>query len=980
MISNNARVARALYLLKLDLDNFVPREFGNCHQDQTLTVLNQILGQSRDSQKPFHNMKTQDLLAVIQASWWNIFDRALGGVEPGLVREVALTHETWAGRNSFGAESAFQALNSIQRLLAAMSSPSTLELDMLKRECLESEIEDEEREEEGVPHRVDEPAESAPGAGDEDTVVNVQPPTAEAAPGKAAEGVAKEVDATDQGPYAADLLSALREAGALREEDYLTSAVRDAIQGRHADDSLVQELSLSLAQALEEQGIQRLLAYQGEALSHILAGSNVALEAGWASDETVTLAIPLAESLLRSPGCGGLVLCPDEGLVEILVECLSILLSGPRFLVTADTGELSEPASDAGDQLPAVVLVTSVDRLNGALATPREGWLSVLKDLKFVAIPQAQHYRGYFGSNVALLLRRLAHRLGILGANPRYFVLAQGCANSIELARNLTGQDFQAVSGLERPAARRHYVAVGPRDPEGTGQVDLADRMARAALACLSSGKSVLVYCGEESLSQSAFNAAMRLREGTDVAEGSLSLGGESQPVPPDNGSGNEGFGQGPRAVFTATSQISESQPNHFDGVILGGHFSSPHVALNLMESGGADQGEAFALFYTSCDIDGSFAFRNFEWLLGKEQGQVVIDPDIPEVISAHLPALAQEAEGRIYSFSREALGNAVFQALCREASSIWTREETNAPVAPLRPSAQQRWDLWSEGHQLSSLPPYGRFREIYPGCVIALHGRKYRVASIDPGDDGGQAPAIALENAEALANLRTVPSFAASVTVVDESLCFSLAPGVSLHLGRVTVAEELVNVSVIDESDSPGLGYESPDGQEGQQLVTATFTPDEEITWSIDSQAFWIELAGLAENRSSGAAEGAGLLDAPVVTALEQMFRAGANFTLLLDQYDLATYSQGSTIFVVEVSPESVGIAKKVFDHWRDILHSGASLARQCPGNEGYVSSLLPVSPDEMRLDKAGGLALSDRLLEITPGSQKPGFRKRPV
>ena len=970
MISNNARVARALYLLKLDLDNFVPREFGNCHQDQTLTILNQILGQSRDSQRPFHNMKTQDLLAVMQASWWNVFDRALGGIEPGLVREVALTHESWAGRNSFGAESAFQALNSIQRLLAAMSSPSTLELDMLKRECLESEIEAEEREEKGVPQGGDGPAESAPRAGEEDNAANVQPPTAETDPSGAAEEEEKEGGATDQGPYVGDLLRALREAGALREEDYLTSAVREGIQERYAEDSVVQELSPSLAQALGEQGIHRLFAYQGEALSHTLAGSNVALEAGWAADETVTLAIPLAESLLRNPGCGGLVLCSDEGLVEITAERLGTLLSGARVLVTAYTEGSSEAAPDAGDPLPAVVLVTSVDRLNGALATPQEGWLAVLKDLKFVAITQAQHYRGYFGSNVAVLLRRLAHRLGVLGASPRYFVLAQGCANGVELGRNLTGQDFQAVSGLERPAARRHYLAVSPRDLEGPGQVDLADRIARAALACLGTGRSVLVYCVGESLSQTAFNAAMQLREGTDVAEGSLSLGGESQSVPPDNGDDNEEVSQAPRAVFLATSKISESPPNHFDGVILGGHFPSPSIALNLMESGGAENGEAFALFYTPSDTDGRFVFRNFESLLTKERGQVVVDPDIPEVISAHLPALAQEAEGRIYSFSREALGSSVFQALCREATSIWTRDENKTPAVDLRPSGQQRWNLWSGGQHLSSLSPYGKFREIYPGSVIALNGRKYRVASVEPGDNEGQAPAIALESAEALANLRTAPSFSIAVTVVDESLCFSLAPGVSLHSGSVTVAEELVNVSVIDESDSPGLDHESSDGQEGQQLVTATFTPDEEIAWSIDSQAFWIELAGLAENPSSGAAEGAGLLDAAAVTALEHMFQVGANSTLLLDKYDLATYSQGSTIFVVEVSPESLGIAKKVFDHWRDILHSGASLARQCPGNEGYVSSLLPVSPDEKRLDKAGGLALSDMLLEITPGS----------
>jgi hypothetical protein len=971
VISNNARVARALYLLKLDLDNFVPREFGNCHQDQTLTVLNQILGQSRDSQRPFHNMKTQDLLAVIQASWWNVFDRAMGGIEPGLVREVALTHETWAGRNNFGSETAFQALNSIQRLLAAMSSPSTLELDMLIRECLESEIEAAEREGEGIPHGGDEPTESSTRVGDEDTVVDVQPPTAEAVPDGAMEEGERQVGATDQDPYVADLLRALREAGALREEDYLTRAVRDGIDDQCAEVSLFQELSPSLAQALGEQGIHRLFAYQGEALSHTLAGSNVALEAGWTADETVTMAIPLAESLLRNPGCGGLVLCSDEGLVEILVERLSTLLSGTRILVIADTEGLSEPTPDVGDQLPATVLVTSVERLNSALVTLPPGWFSVLKDLKLVAIPQAQHYRGYFGSNVAVLLRRFAHRLGVLGASPQYFVLAQGCANGIELARDLIGQDFQAVSGLERPAARRHYVVVSPRDPEGPGQVDFADRIARAAFACLAAGKSVLIYCEGESLAQTAFNAAMELREGTNVEEGSLSLGGENQLVLPYNGSSNEEECQRPCAVFAATSQVSVSPGNHFEGVILGGHFSSPRVPLNLMEiGGGGEKSEAFALFYTPNDMDGRFVFRNFDTLLTRERDQVVVEPDIPYVISAHLPTLAQEAGGRIYSFSREALGKTVFRALCREATSISTREETETPAVDLRPSGQQGWNLWAAGHQLASLSPYGKFREIYPGSVIALHGKKYRVASIDPGDNGGQAPAISLESAEALSNLRTVPSFSASVVVQEESLCLSLAPGVSLHLGRVAVTEELLNVSVIDETDSPDLYDESSDGQEGQQLVTATFTPDEEITWSINSQAFWIEVAGLTENRNSGAAEGTGQVDAPVVTALEQIFRVGANFTFLVDKYDLATYSQGSTIFLVEVSPESVGIVKKVFDHWRDILHRGASLARLCRWAEGSVFCPLPVSPNERGLDKVGGLALSDRLLEITAGS----------
>ena len=971
MISNNARVARALYLLKLDLDNFVSREFTNHHEDQAVTVLNQILGQSRDSQKPFHNMKTQDLLTVVQASWWNVFDRALGGVEPSLVREVALTHESWAGRNIFGPENAFQALSSIQRLLAAMSSPSTLELDMLKRECLESEIEAEESEEDEVPVSDDQPAEAAATSAEEAPIAEVQPSTADDTAEVVAEAGEKETVATGDEPYMADLLRALRGAGAIREEDLLARAARDGVQAQYADESFVQELSPLLVQALGEHGIHTLYGYQGEALSHILAGSNVVLEAGWAGDETVTLAISLAESLVRSPGCQGLVLCPDEESVGLLAEGLSALLPATLVRVIAAIEGFPGPISESGEPVIPTVLVASVDSLNGALGGQREEWQSLLKNLKVIGMHRVQEYQGYFGSNVAVLLRRLAHRLAVLGANPQYFLLAQGCANGIELAQNLTGQGFQAVSGLGRPSARRNYVAVSPRDPEGPGQVDLPDRIARAALACLESGRSVLVCCSGESLAQMSFAAAVELREDSDIGEEAFSLAGEYPVVAPapDGGEGSDGLAA--RAVFASVPQDSVTPPGNFDGVIVAGSIPAPRVALQLLGRTGAVEGsEAFALFYTPSDTEGRFIVSNFEAFLGKEPDQVAVDPDIPGVISSHIPALVHEAEGRIYSFSREALGNAVFQVLRREARSPAASDEADTLAVDLRPAGQLPYGLWFEGRQLSTLSPYGRFREVYPGCVIVLDGRKYRVASIDPGVGEGRPPSVVLESAEALANLRTVPSFSTSVTVQGESLCLSLAPGVSLHLGSLAVEEDLVTVSVIDESGSPDPDEETPQGQGNQELVTATLTPDEEHKWSMNSQAFWIDVAGLAEGDASGADSGGDAIEAPVVAALEQMFRLGASFTFPVGKYDLVTYSDGPAIFLAEVSPESLGIVKNIFDHWRDILMLGAGLARQCQCAAGCVFCLLPYSPCEYPVDKAGGLALADRLLEITLGS----------
>lgn len=965
MISNNARVARALYLLKLDLDNFVPREFTNHHQDQTGAVLNQILGQSRDSQKPFQNMKTQDLLAVVQASWWNVFDRAMGGIEPGLIREVTLTHESWAGRSHFSAESAFQALNSVQRLLSAMSSPSTLELDMLKRECLESEMEEEE-----VTVSSNRPTETAVSTAEGDATVDGQPATAADPQVEAVEADEEEVTASGEDPYAADLLRVLREAGALREGDLLARATRDGIQAQYADDSLIQDLNTALARALDEQGIQAILGYQGETLSNILAGSNVVLEAGWAADETATLAVVLAECLLRNPGCHGLVLSPDEDSVAPLAEHLNSLLSTTGVRAITVTEELPVPAPESEEPFPPAVLVASVDSLNSSLASLGGEWQSLLKDLKIVALYRAGEYRGRFGANVAVLLRRFVHRLAVLAANPQYLVLAQGCANGTELARNLTGKDFQVVAGPGNIVSMRHYIAVCPRDPEGPGQVDLPGRVARAALACVGTGRSVLVRCAGENLAQAAFATARAMREDSEIDEGALLLV-EEDPHNPSGFAGGAGSKtQGPRAVFAVASQDIDTLPGNFDGVIVAGSLSSSRAALKLLDSAGGGEGESFALFYAANDIDGRFAVRNLETLLGKEPDQVVVDPDIAEIIRRHLPALVHEVEGRIYSFSREALGNTIFQALRRDAASLVVGDETDKPAVDLRPSGQPQWGLWLEGRQVSSLSPYGKFREIFQGSVIALDGRKYRVASVDPGEGDDRSPTIVLEGAEALSNLRTVPSFSTAVNVLEESLCLSVAPGVSLHLGRVAAEETLDNVSVIDDSGSPDPDYEALEGQDNQELVTATFAPDEEVTWSLTSQAFWIDVAGLTEGDASSAEEGPGPAGEPATAALEQMFRVGAKFSFPVGKYDLATYSQGSTNFIVEVSPESLGIVKKVFDHWRDILRLGAIVARNCRCTTGCIYCLLPVSPYDKPMDKAGGLALADRLLEIAAGS----------
>ena len=564
MTSNKARVGRALYLLKMDLDTFVPREFLNYHRDNAADALNQILGQTRDPQKPFQNMKAQDLLTVVQSSWWDIFDRALGGVEPSLVREVALAHEVWANRQEFAPDHAFQVLNSIQRLLGAISSPSTLELDMLKRESLESGLVAGENAVPVSPDQVTQPQVAA--TTDEPEAVVVENPVEESEGEEPAETSGHDGDGE---PFLLELFRVLSEAGAVQPEEFIARTTRESVLPEFADDSFFQDLNPALLQSIRNSGIERLLAHQAAAISQALAGANVLLDADWAVDETPTWAVAVAEILLRNSGSHALVLCPE------LQTALDVGARLTSLLEATDLRVLPLPEDPASLETPVsvldspAVLVTTPDHLNRSLSIQAADWQALLKEVKLVAIDQAHEYGGQFGAHAAILIRRLAHRLAVLGANPQTIIIAQGCGNATELAETLTGKAFQPVPGLARPAAKRHYVVLEPGDAGQQEQSDQADRLGKIALACARWGKSVLVCFPAENLARQSFARAQELMEAGETQKVHISLLLDREAPPVDSKGENSSAG---RVLFTTASRATGLTPGSYDGMVLVGY------------------------------------------------------------------------------------------------------------------------------------------------------------------------------------------------------------------------------------------------------------------------------------------------------------------------------------------------------------------------------------------------------------------------
>ena len=119
-------------------------------------------------------------------------------------------------------------------------------------------------------------------------------------------------------------------------------------------------------------------------------------------------------------------------------------------------------------------------------------------------------YRGYFGSNVSMLLRRFAHHLASLGTHPQFFLSSATCANAREHAENLTGLKFEEVNASDGFRPSRHFYFIQPAIPDFQYWDILQLRTVNAGLACIAQGKAVLAFCPTRNFAESCHRTAMR--------------------------------------------------------------------------------------------------------------------------------------------------------------------------------------------------------------------------------------------------------------------------------------------------------------------------------------------------------------------------------------------------------------------------------------------------------------------------------------
>lgn len=149
--TNHGRVGDTLELLKKGLQPFVERELKTVYKDKWQETVQKLIRDDRGAVKKATgggiNWDSHNLLAVMWNQWNAVFRNTLGRAERSMVSELRDIRNRWAHQTPFSSDDTYRALDSIGRLLTAVSAPEAKEVEKQKMALLRVRFDEQRRNE-----------------------------------------------------------------------------------------------------------------------------------------------------------------------------------------------------------------------------------------------------------------------------------------------------------------------------------------------------------------------------------------------------------------------------------------------------------------------------------------------------------------------------------------------------------------------------------------------------------------------------------------------------------------------------------------------------------------------------------------------------------------------------------------------------------------------------------------------------------------
>lgn len=225
-----------------------------------------------------------------------------------------------------------------------------------------------------------------------------------------------------------------------------------------------------LKEKLVEGGVGKLYSHQAELAQAAWAGEDAVISTGTSSGKSLGYQLPILSRLAQEPTACALYLTPTKALGSDQLQAVLELCRG----IPALKGVVPSPydgdtpqESRAGVRDHSRFIFSNPDMVHMSLLAAHARWARLLRHLEFIVIDECHSYRGVFGANVALVLRRLLRLCAHYGSRPTIIYASATMKDPGRHAQRLTGRPAGAITKDTAPTGARTVALWEPGFIEG---------------------------------------------------------------------------------------------------------------------------------------------------------------------------------------------------------------------------------------------------------------------------------------------------------------------------------------------------------------------------------------------------------------------------------------------------------------------------------------------------------------------------------
>ena len=668
--------------------------------------------------------------------------------------------------------------------------------------------------------------------------------------------------------------------------------------------------------------------HQAEAINKARQGKNVIITTHTASGKTLAFNIPVFDALNNDKKATALYIYPSKALTNDQLKVLQEIEKGTGIKADSNVYDGDTPKEQrASIRENSRIILTNPYGLH--LYLPWHNlWRSFFQNLKYLIIDEAHVYRGVFGSNVAMLLRRLLRICNFYHADPQIILASATIANPQEHAKKLTGKDFEIVSNDGSPRGKKSFVFWNPPfiNPEKT--IRRSSHQETKDLLTVSVMKNLQTLCFTTSRQMAELITRWTkedLKRRNPKLYGSVTAY-RAGYLPQERRDIENRLKTKDLIGLVSTNALELGiDIGSLDAVIISGY---PGTVISTWQQAGragrskTDSIVTLVAFQNPLD---QYFMKHPQDFFDRPHEQAIINLHNRQITSGHIMCAADElpltdSDQKFFSeLFKESVQALEQKNLLKKTSQGWTYSglERATRVVNLESISGKTVNVLCNGHILETLPLNKAYEETHAGAILLHQGETYRSEELD------------LNNFTAKVRQESTNYYTETQKTVDVTIKKTLEEtqkDLKTALGELTITENYPSY-VIKSSD----------------VIIKKLTLDLPSS-SFSTVGMWF----IVPEQIKEEIENKGLNFAGGLHAVEHALIAMAPMFAMCDRWDIGGMSTAlhmntgkPTIFIYDGFEGGIGISENLYSNTKPLLEKTLKLIETCECKEGCPSCI---------------------------------------